>query len=236
MEKNESAMSLKVKATVGLALLLSTLLHAADQLVRFQPAQESRVRIEGTGTVHDWQVQGKTINGFLEVGAGFPIEPRQEVRPGKIAARTEVSIPAISLQGVDLNGKPGGKTMDKNLYELLQEQTSPNILYRLSELVLKTAPETETAGYVFESKGALIVAGVTNQVSIPIQVFPLGNGKLKITGNVSVRMTDFSIRPPTVRLSPGSGASSGQEIKLAHDEVQLRFEWFLEREQTKQGQ
>ncbi len=236
MEGNKVAMSLKIKAMVGLALLLSTLLHAADQLVRFRSEQESRVRIEGTGTLHDWQVQGETINGLLEVGAGFPIEPRQKVRLGKVSAQTEVSIPVASLQGVDLNGKPTGKTMNRNLHELLREQTSSNILYRLNELVLKTAPETEADGYAFESRGALIVAGITNQVSMPIRVFPLGNGKLKITGNVSVRMTDFSIRPPTVRLSPGSGASSGQEIKLAHDEVQLRFEWFLVREQTKQSQ
>ena len=43
--------------------------------------------------------------------------------------------------------------------------------------------------YEFDSRGDLVVAGVTNEITMPVFVLPLGNGRLKISGGTSLKMT-----------------------------------------------
>jgi hypothetical protein len=52
---------------------------------------------------------------------------------------------------------------------------------------------------------------------MPVNVLPLGEKKLKITGSITVKMTDFKIDPPAPTILGG----------LVHtgDEVKLIFEW-----------
>src|SRR5215472_8700291 len=68
---------------VGLAMVLvgSSWLQAA--VVRFDARSGSKMRIEGTSNVHDWQVESPLIGAFIEAGANFPVEAGQSVTPGK---------------------------------------------------------------------------------------------------------------------------------------------------------
>jgi hypothetical protein len=108
-----------------------------------------------------------------------------------------------------------GKVMGGYMYLQLKEPANPRILFRFSELVLKTMPESKDASYLFDSRCELVLAGVTNQVSIPVSVLPLSGGKLKITGSTSIKFSDFRVRPT---ISP--------EVKI-WDEVKFRFEWLV---------
>jgi polyisoprenoid-binding protein YceI len=72
---------------------------------------------------------------------------------------------------------------------------------------------------VFDAKGELAVAGITNQISMPVSVLPLGEKKLKISGTVSVKMSDFKIESPAPKLAGGL-------IKTG-DEVKLIFDWMV---------
>jgi len=57
---------------------------------------------------------------------------------------------------------------------------------------------TEKPVYVTkDAKGELIVAGVTNKISMTVNVTPLGDRKVRITGATSVKMTDFGVEPPS---------------------------------------
>src|SRR2546428_7989830 len=91
-----------IAGNVALLLLCAAPLHGADQLTRLdaKPGQ-NKARIEGTSAMHDWQVEGPLIAGYLEVGQNFPIEPGQEVKPGKVEARGEAFIPVRSLKSVE---------------------------------------------------------------------------------------------------------------------------------------
>ena len=202
-------------------LLFATSLPAADSLARFNPVPGagSKVRIDGTSSVHDWQVESHLIGGYLEAGSGFPVEPGQSVPPGKVEARANVFIPVLSLTSIEKDGKPYSTQMDDIMREKLKQPASPRIQYRLEELVLKEAPRNPEAPYGFEAKGELVVAGVTNQISMPVQVTPLGGRKLKIAGNTTVKMTDFGIRPPAPAIALGL-IKTGNEVKLS-------FEWLV---------
>jgi hypothetical protein len=208
-------------AAVALLFLALSPLPIAGQTTRFDARSGSKVRIEGTSNIHDWQVESTLIGGFLEVGPGFPTEPGQSVTPGKVSARAEAFIFVRPLASIEKDGKPYSTAMDDIMHDKLKMADYPKIFYRLNELVLKEAPKTKDAPYSFDSKGELVVAGVTNTISMPVYVTLLGDQKLKIAGTTSVKMTDFKIDPPAPKIALGL-------IKTG-DDVKLYFEWMVAR-------
>jgi hypothetical protein len=212
-----NARILRTTTGITVLLLLTASLRAAESLTRFDSLPGGKVRIEGTSSIHDWQVEGKLIGGFLEAGPGFPSAPGQVVPPGKVEVRAEVFIPVRSLKSIEKDGRPYSESMDDIMYGKLLQPVNPRILYYLEELTLKAAPEKPDAPCLFEAKGRLVVAGVTNPIAMPVQVTLLGNKKLKIIGSTAVKMTDFKIEPPAPKIALGL-------IKTG-DEVKLSFEW-----------
>src|SRR5438105_12014855 len=103
--------------TLGLSLLSAAQLSAAET-TRFDALPGgAKVRIEGTSTVHDWQVEGKIIGGYLEAGPDFPMEPGQDVKPGKVEARVGAFIPVRSLKSIEKDGSPYSDNMNEIMYE-----------------------------------------------------------------------------------------------------------------------
>jgi hypothetical protein len=213
----------KGKGLGALALALVLIGNAAvggePATVRFDARSGSKLRIEGTSNVHDWQAESSLIGGFIEAGANFPIEPGQSAAIGKVEAKGQAFIQVRSLASIEKDGRPYSTSMDDIMHEKLRMAESPRIVYRLTELVLKEMPKTNDAPYLFDSKGELTVAGVTNVISMPVYVSPLAGHKLKVTGTVTVKMSDFKIEPPAPKLALGL-------IKTG-DEVKLFFEWLV---------
>jgi hypothetical protein len=218
-QRSKLIRTMKVKVPFLLfSLALAALPLAAAEMVRLDTTPTgNKIRIEGTSTIHDWQVEGSVIGGFIEVGEGFPRKPGAAVQPGKVPANVSVFIPVRNLKSVEKDGKPYSTSMDKIMYEKLLEPTHKRITYTLKELELKELPKTPDAPYVFESKGELCVAGVTNTITMPVTVTVLGENRVKFGGSVTVKMTDFKITPPAPSVALGL-------IKTG-DEVKLMFEW-----------
>ena len=208
-----------IAGTIALSLLATVSLPAADQMSTFTARSGSKMRIEGTSNIHDWQVESPIIGGFIEVGPSFPIEPGQTVALGKVDAKGEVFIQVRSLKSLEKDGKPYSDKMDEVMWEHMKETENKRIVYRLTELALKEAAKAKDTPYVFEAKGDLAVAGVTNKITMTVNVLPLGEKKLKITGNTNLKMTDFKIEPPAPKIAMGM-------IKTG-DDVKLIFEWRL---------
>jgi YceI-like protein len=201
-------------------LLVWGLSAQAAELARYNAKPGSlKMRIEGTSNIHDWQVEGSIIGGYLEVGPEFPVEPGQAATPGKVEARGEAYIPVRSLFSIEKDGKKYSDKMDEVMYEKMKAQESPRIVFKLTELVLKEPAKSKDAPYMFEAKGDLAVAGVTKAITMPVNVTPLGEKKIKITGTTSVKMTDFKIDPPAPKIALGM-------IKTG-DDVKLIFEWMV---------
>ena len=197
-----------------LLLLLAMPLQAADHMAHFVPQSGSRVTIDGTSNLHDWRIEGQVINGLVQFGAGFPLLTGQKVNLGKIQARMEGSIPIRSLHSVG-----EGNVMDNFICLQLNERTNPSAFFRISELILKTAPKSKGFPYLFDSRCDLVLAGVTNQTSMPVRIISLSGNKLKIIGSTSFKMTDFGIQPPRWHASDST-------INVG-DTVKLRFEWLV---------
>ena len=76
---------------------------------------------------------------------------------------------------------------------------------------------------MFDSTGDLTVAGTTKTIKMPVNVLPTTNAagekRLEITGEITVKMTDFKVDPVDINLVVG-------HIKTG-DDVKLVFKWIL---------
>jgi len=213
-------MKMRTLPACGLLILIAAGVSAsAAEMTKYYAKSGSKMRMEGTSNIHDWQVEGTLIGGYFEVGPGFPAEPGAAATPSKIEAHAEPFIMVRSLKSIEKDGKPYSDKMDEVMYEKLKAQENPKIVYHLEEFTLKEAAKSKDAPYVCEAKGQLVVAGVTNQVTMPVNVLPLGGNKLKISGTTTIKMTDFKIDPPAPKIALGM-------IKTG-DEVKLIFDWMV---------
>jgi hypothetical protein len=206
---------------IAASLLMATALQAADIIQLRSTPKGNKVRIEGTSTIHDWQVESSIIGGSAEVGPGFPLKPGAEAKPGPIDAKVNVFIPVRQLKSLEKDGTPYSTSMDNVMYSAMREADNKRITYTLSTLTLKEAPKTADAPYQCEAAGELCVAGVTNKITMPVMVNVIEENKVKFAGSVTVKMTDFQIKPPSPSLALGL-------IKTG-DEVKLFFEWIAVR-------
>lgn len=189
--------------------------QAAD-LTKLSARAGSKMRVEGTSNIHDWQVESPLIGGAIDVDNNFPIEPGQNVTPGKVEAKGEVFVTVRSLKSIEKDGKPYSDAMDGIMHGKLDTGSSPRITFKLTELTLKEAAKSKDAPYVFDSKGQITVAGVTKDVAMTVNVLPQGDKKVKIMGSVPLKMTDFKIEPPAPKVGLGL-IKTGDDVKVIFD-------------------
>jgi hypothetical protein len=205
-----------IAANILILLAASGPAIGADQMTKYFAKSGSKMRMEGTSNIHDWQAEGTLIGGFFEIASSFPSEPGQPATPGKIEAHAEPFVMVRSLKSIEKDGKRYSDRMDEVMYEHLKVQENPKILFHLTELTLKETAKSKDAPYVCEAKGDLAVAGVTNQITMPINITVLPEKKLKISGTTTVKMSDFKIEPPAPKIALGM-IKTGDEVKLIFD-------------------
>jgi polyisoprenoid-binding protein YceI len=225
MWKRERVMRLQIQfektarlarmAAAAWVLLAVVVCARAEDRVRYEARPGSKVEIAGTSTLHDWTMDGQIIGGFLELPAGVKLDPSQADLPGstggKVDARVEASIPVRSL-------KSGHSGMDEVMQEAMDAKDHPKIEYHLTEMALK-GPHAAGAPFEFDTKGELVVNGVTNVIAMPVKIENAENGRLRASGGASVKMTDFKVKPPAPTIGLG--------LITTGDEVRVTFDWLI---------
>jgi hypothetical protein len=213
--KIKSNTSILFAGGIALWLLAVAPIFAADSMTRLDARGGSKMRLEGTSTVHDWQAESTLIIGSIEVGPNFPLEPGQDVKPGKVDIKGEAAVTVRSLTSIEKDGRKYSDTMDEKMWSMLRQPEFPKIVFRPTELVLKEVPKDKNDPYLFDCKGELAIAGVTNTISMPVKVTMLPGGKVKISGTIGLKMTDYKISPASIVF-----AKTGDDVKVI-------FEWVL---------
>jgi len=197
---------------VAFVLLLNLPAHAADGWVRYESKPGSKVKIEGTSSLHDWEMEGQIIGGFVELESGVQLDKTPAAPPGlkddKLNVKAQVKIPVRSI-------KSGKDLMDGVMQEAMKQKQFPSIDYRVTDLVLR--PHVAGNPLEFTAKGELTIAGVTNKVNMFVTLETLPQNKLKITGTTALKMTAYGVTPPKPKIGLGV-LSTGDDIKLT-------FEW-----------
>jgi polyisoprenoid-binding protein YceI len=194
--------------TASFVLAFAVGLPAADLAVYSAQPSGSSVKIDGTSTIHNWTVEGKIIGGKFEVDPGFAITGIPAA--GKVEAHAKATIPVRSLK----SGKP---RMDEVMQEHMKMTDFPKIEYELTDLTLKEAPKSATDPLVFDTNGKLTISGKTQSRPMVVKCDRQEAGKLKFSGSVDLKMTDFGITPPAPSLALGL-------IKTG-DDVKVTIEW-----------
>jgi len=192
-----------------LAAVLAGPVALAADTVHYMARPGSKVTIAGTSTIHDWTMEGRIIGGSIDLPAcsGFG----QSQIMGLADAKVEAFIPVRSLKSAHAG-------MDEVMQQAMNEKDHPKIQYRLANMTLRQ-PHVTGSPFVFDTKGDLIVNGVTNQIAWPVTIETIATDKLKITGSLPLKMTDYKIKPPAPDIGLGL-------IKTG-DDVIISIEWLV---------
>ena len=189
----------------------------AVQSQRYEPeASSSRITLEGTSSMHNWEEKGTVIRGSLVLTetdtaclwSGTAL-PHQTISPA-----ASVEIPVESLT----SGKSG---MDKNMYRTLKADKHPVITYRLESAEIQPsqpAPrDLPGAEITVNTTGIVTVAGQEKRMQIPMRIKRLPENRLEVSGETSLRMSDFGVPPPKFMAG----------LLRVGDEVRVRWIWGL---------
>jgi polyisoprenoid-binding protein YceI len=146
--------------------------------------------VSGTSTLHDWTVKSNIVNGHAE----FSGQWKAVSAATNTLHSIDLVIPVDSLKSTE------GSGMDKTMYDALNLKQFPTITYSLIKASLKASPSNQDSAYHFDTTGQLTVAGAAHQVNLDVGVLPQGDGRLTITTDISLKMTDFGIKPPTAMM------------------------------------
>jgi len=169
-----------------------------------------KVKIEGTSSIHDWNMESPVIVGFIEADAGFP----ESALKGGAAAKpkVEIYIPVRTLKSYN-------KKMDEVYLTHMEGRKFTKMEYKLTELKAKgDAPKVGKCE--FDAVGNLTIHGVSKEITMPVTIEKDSQktGQLKIVGSTPLKMSDYGVKPPNPNI-PGIGQiTTGDEIKVT-------FEW-----------
>jgi polyisoprenoid-binding protein YceI len=204
----------------SLLLAAAAPLRAADPPVHYQAQPTNTlITIQGTSTVHDWEVKGIIIGGFVEFPAGVTFDLSQTTLPGLkdglLPATVTATIPIRTMHSM-ASHMP--EVMDGLMQDAMRATNFPRIIFHATELKLKL-PHAAGQPFTFDAKGTLAIAGVTNNVPFPVTIVPLGKDAIKITGVAPLKMTAFKIDPPAPNIGLG--------LMKCGDDVKILFDWTL---------
>jgi len=202
--------STRLLLNIAAALVLAATLHAETITYQAVP-RGSMMKINGTSTIHDWEVETQVIGGKMELDSNFPLDPTQEPpKDLKVTPKVDVSIPVRQL-------KSGKSMMDTVMHNAMNAETNAFIKYTLLEM--KPMGKADK-GLKFATKGTITCNGVTQTNAFDVIMEKVEANRIKVSGTTKCKMTDFKIDPPAPKIALGA-------IKTA-DDVKLTFEWLTQ--------
>ena len=211
MKTNRLSQVLRLSA----ALLCLASAASAQNLVRFESQPGSKLRMDGTSTIHEWHAESQLLGGFIELDAAL-VDAPDKLKPGKVVAKGETFVAVRSLKC------SSGKAMDAVMQEAMKEKENPRIAFKLVELTLKDVKGTAVN---FDAKGTLTVSGVTQDITFPVTMQRrVDQSRVSFSGAAAMKMTDFKITPPA--------PTSALGLIKTGDEVKLTFEWALAKKEA----
>jgi polyisoprenoid-binding protein YceI len=204
----------------GLLLAASAPLRAADPPVHYQAQPtNTTVAIQGTSTLHDWEMKGPLIGGFVDFPAGLTFDLNQTTLPGLKDGILAASVTArITVRSIHSEADHLPEVMDHLMQDAMKETNFPRIEYHVTELKLQQ-PHLAGQPFLFDARGLLAIAGVTNKVAFPVAIAPLGRDAIKISGTNKLKMTDYKIEPPAPNFGMG--------LMKCGDDIKVIFDWTL---------
>ena len=98
--------------------------------------------------------------------------------------------------------------MDDNAYKALNSEEYKEIVFKLIYAKVST---TNNNKYLVKTVGNLIIAGVTQKVTMDVYCVINSNGTITSSGTYKLKMTDYNVKPPSFMLGV---MKTGDDITL----------------------
>ncbi|MCC5850123.1 MAG: YceI family protein [Verrucomicrobia bacterium] len=177
----------------------------------------SRIQVDGTSNVRDWDVATEDVQGRLHLSKdGFWTDTGLDVEHLPLSADAGLSfvveIPASSV-------KSDNRRFNSNLHDYMNVEKHKQIRFAFKSLEVKAEEKEDADPNQIETQvtGELSLAGVTQTITFPV-TWIRKDQTLVLKGEVAFKMSLFDIDPPRMMM----GA-----LRTA-DEVQVAFSWVLE--------
>ncbi len=169
----------------------------SQSLYAVKSGEDINVRLLGTSTLHDWEMEAKSVTGNAEFV--FASGSQREL--------TALKALTFTLAVTDLQSDSKG--LDKNAYKALKADAYAQIHYVLSSATLSP----ETGGYLVRSKGKLTIAGATRDIEMDVHLAVTESGTVTCKGAYALKMTDYEVTPPSFMMG----------VMKAGDDLTLEF-------------
>ena len=178
-----------------IAALAALTLGAAGWIAQsFTFDSGSKIWVEGTSSVHDWECQVEQFAGTVNA----------EAAEATFATLSTTTL-TVPVQGIDCdNGTMNGKMRDA--------LGSSPIRYALSSATVG-AP-TADGWFSIRTTGQLTIHGQTRPVEMTVKGKAVDGGRFRLTGQHTLKMTDYGIDPPTALLGT---LKTGDEVTVHFD-------------------
>jgi polyisoprenoid-binding protein YceI len=217
--RNEPRASTALAALAAVAFCFGPATRAAAQTRYNSQPHGTSVRVDGTATTHDWEMEGTLIGGYIEFGTGVKLDKTEAAPTGlqdnKVPAKAHLIIPVRSIHS-KVDHLP--EVMDNLMQKNMKAEAFPTIEFTLTGMTFK-GPHAAGQPFNFDTTGDLVIAGVTNKVSFPITLECLDEDKIKVAGTAPVKMTAYGVEPPAPNIGLG--------LMKCGDDVKIIFDWTL---------
>ena len=180
-------------------LLINTLNILAQQVYKVIP-QNSTMKIEGTSSLHDWDMTVENFKCDMSVIMGNP----------------SITIERVYFTGISSTISSHNSIMDSKTRNALKTEKYPEISFRMTS-PLKIASQ----GNAFRgtATGELFIAGKTRTINLPFSGKTTSENLISISGAKKIDMTEYGVDPPTAMfgtLKTGKDVTVSFEIRLRH--------------------
>lgn len=158
----------------------------------------SKMEVLGTSNIHDWEIAAKDFQGTISLG----MENDQLVKINQL----DFSVTAESLE----SGKGG---MNKNTYKALKTNDHKKIIYKMDKVI--NIDCTSKSQCLISTSGFLTIAGTKKPIEITFDS-KIGDGKIVLSGNKSIKMSNFNIDPPTAMFGT---ITTGDDVNIKFQAV-----------------
>lgn len=171
----------KNKLGAGIRLISLALLSFISSLGFGQTLTTSKITLEGTSNIHDWEMKSDKASGNASITFGAN---------NVITALNNLNfvLPVESL-------KSEHKAMDKNTYKAMNSEKYPTLSYTAQTSNVKA---TGSNTFQITGHGKLTINGVTKNTDITANCVVNPDKSVTCTGSYKFKMSLFSVAPPSI--------------------------------------
>jgi hypothetical protein len=197
-------LSFLLQATASADILTNTEPVKLQETIRLQLLDESSLKIKGTSTLHDWDVEAREFS--VEFGVPLHWFDDDTEWEGDEISNLRVIVPVDDLDG-------GRSRMNRDLRNAMNAEEYPEIEFDWSEIVIE---KNEGNDFLFKVNGSVSIAGETRDIMFESRVYKTDQNTINASGEVGLNMRDFGIDPPRALLG---AIRTGEEITVVFDIV-----------------